>query len=679
MRNSSLWLNLFLVLAIGTCCGCGGNAAKNPAAGSVGAGAGAVAAGPGATAMPPGGPFANGQNPFAPNVPTPPALNLGAIPNPTKIDAGLQKRILTMAGPLKELAAKSALEAPVDRNDLKQIGLAFYSYEDRFQHLPALNGSGKKGAPHPGLSWRVMLLPFLGEQRLYQQFKIDEPWDSANNKPLIAQMPKNFGVNPEGKTRVHVLAGNGTLLKENEGRKTRDVSAGSTNTLLAVVGGPDTAEIWTKPGGLKYSSQEPLKCLGNIGDKFFVLSLDGATRQFPKTINPLTFAKFVQPERGKTIEDLDALNLIREAEIATPVFRAPVTPLAPTSQRLDLSYFPNDTFAALILHPRRICEHPIGKGILSLLPHDKLQPTAFGASYQQGKSINETINLLGQAGITPQNLDEIAILCDKDLVQVAMAGPGRELPSFGLIVRAAAPIDLDLLLSRLAEKTHSLTVQEFEGVTLVVSGPEKAAIACITDSMVLAGRVEFILKMIAAREQTAATSPVTKRLERTGNRLICLSVDAVPVESTLRVLAAGLPNSMSSYSNYILGVQELGLTFDLDAPELLQAQVRFKTPEMTTELFRLIGQQINQTKTQFPAWRQMLAADPKTQGFVGYFDQFTNETEIANFAGNLTLTVPRFKDLEKLPEFLKPLLDSAMQSPQLGVEKGQPFTPEKKK
>ena len=32
------------------------------------------------------------------------------------------------------------------------------------------------------LSWRVALLPYVGEGKLYAEFKLDEPWDSAHNK-----------------------------------------------------------------------------------------------------------------------------------------------------------------------------------------------------------------------------------------------------------------------------------------------------------------------------------------------------------------------------------------------------------------------------------------------------------------------------------------------------------------
>ena len=41
----------------------------------------------------------------------------------------------------------------------------------------------------PGLSWRVAILPYLEQDTLYKQFKLDEPWDSPHNKKLIRQMP----------------------------------------------------------------------------------------------------------------------------------------------------------------------------------------------------------------------------------------------------------------------------------------------------------------------------------------------------------------------------------------------------------------------------------------------------------------------------------------------------------
>src|SRR5437879_3096759 len=58
--------------------------------------------------------------------------------------------------------------------------------------LPAAVVYGKDGTPL--LSWRVSLLPYIEEQELYKQFKLDEPWDSPHNIRLLPHMP------PDSKT-----------------------------------------------------------------------------------------------------------------------------------------------------------------------------------------------------------------------------------------------------------------------------------------------------------------------------------------------------------------------------------------------------------------------------------------------------------------------------------------------
>jgi hypothetical protein len=73
-----------------------------------------------------------------------------------------------------------------------------HNYNDVNAHLPLAATTDKKGKAL--LSWRVALLPYLEEQELYKQFKLDEPWDSAHNKKLLSKMPAVFAP-PGVKTR----------------------------------------------------------------------------------------------------------------------------------------------------------------------------------------------------------------------------------------------------------------------------------------------------------------------------------------------------------------------------------------------------------------------------------------------------------------------------------------------
>jgi hypothetical protein len=70
------------------------------------------------------------------------------------------------------------------------------NYHDAHGRLPPAVVYGKDGKPL--YSWRVLLLPYLDEQELYQQFQLDEPWDSPHNLQLLPRMP-GFYAPPSGK------------------------------------------------------------------------------------------------------------------------------------------------------------------------------------------------------------------------------------------------------------------------------------------------------------------------------------------------------------------------------------------------------------------------------------------------------------------------------------------------
>src|SRR5690606_26090491 len=74
-------------------------------------------------------------------------------------------------------------------NNLKQIMLAIHNYHDTHGKIPQ-DIRDEEG--NLLLSWRVQILPFIEQQALYQQFKLDEPWDSEHNLPLSKVMPRPY-------------------------------------------------------------------------------------------------------------------------------------------------------------------------------------------------------------------------------------------------------------------------------------------------------------------------------------------------------------------------------------------------------------------------------------------------------------------------------------------------------
>ena len=189
-------------------------------------------------------------------------------------------------------------------NVYRMVGLAFHDHESVYSHFPAADSNGGEGDElrGKGLSWRVHILPYLGYYELYDRFNLDEPWDSEQNKALLAEMPIEFGSNEEGKTSLHVFVGEGTMFPGETGLRFRDILDGSSNTILVALAGEDTADFWTKPGGLTIDPANPVAALGNIDEQFVVILADGSLHQLPKDIDGETLKNLINPDDGNPTE-----------------------------------------------------------------------------------------------------------------------------------------------------------------------------------------------------------------------------------------------------------------------------------------------------------------------------------------------------------------------------------------
>ena len=78
-------------------------------------------------------------------------------------------------------------------------------------------------------SWRVLILPYLGDdaKALYEQIRLDEPWDSEHNRAFYSQMPEVFKCSSShdmapGETRYSVLVAQDGLFDRSGVGKTLD-------------------------------------------------------------------------------------------------------------------------------------------------------------------------------------------------------------------------------------------------------------------------------------------------------------------------------------------------------------------------------------------------------------------------------------------------------------------------
>ena len=86
--------------------------------------------------------------------------------------------------------------------NLKKLIPGMHTYHDTYSKLPTDVVATDK-AKTPLLSWRVAILPYIGEQKLYEQFKLDQPWDSESNLKLLSKMPDCLRVGFEAKDSTH--------------------------------------------------------------------------------------------------------------------------------------------------------------------------------------------------------------------------------------------------------------------------------------------------------------------------------------------------------------------------------------------------------------------------------------------------------------------------------------------
>jgi hypothetical protein len=185
------------------------------------------------------------------------------------------------------VGVRTTAERMVVANNLHEIGNAFHNYASAHgDRLPRAAVVNEKGARL--LSWRVLLLPYLGHQELYKQFHLDEPWDSPHNLALLPQMPavyaspKIFPVAPHH-TRYQALVGPGTAF-DGTAVSLPGIPDGTSFTLLVA----EAAEAvpWTKPQDLAYDPNGPLPAFRETGNgwtappAFGVLFADGAVSAY---------------------------------------------------------------------------------------------------------------------------------------------------------------------------------------------------------------------------------------------------------------------------------------------------------------------------------------------------------------------------------------------------------------
>ncbi len=176
-------------------------------------------------------------------------------------------------------------------NDLKQLLLAMHNYVDAYRRMPFNHDMGGRASLE--LSWRVRVLPFLEQANLYEQFKLDEAWDSENNKPLAEKMPELYGKDSKtGKTKFCWI--------ESKVQGFANITDGTSNTIAMI----ESTELvpWTQAKDISIEAAEKMILGLPDGQDIVVGMYDGSVRKLNNKIPAETLHALLTPDGGEAVD-----------------------------------------------------------------------------------------------------------------------------------------------------------------------------------------------------------------------------------------------------------------------------------------------------------------------------------------------------------------------------------------
>ncbi len=190
-------------------------------------------------------------------------------------------------------------------NKLKDIGIALNFYHNVNKHFPPAVVMGPDGkTPH---SWRVELLPYLDKRELFNNYRMDEPWDSDHNRALIAEGAELFSVPSDVPTQdcgYFAIVGSGTAFDPEKGPITIRRVVDGTSKTIAIVEAKHSIP-WTKPQDIAYAADQPLPALGGFfPGGFHAVWLDAHVSFLPDSI-PADYLKAVISYDGREATSFD--------------------------------------------------------------------------------------------------------------------------------------------------------------------------------------------------------------------------------------------------------------------------------------------------------------------------------------------------------------------------------------
>ena len=189
-------------------------------------------------------------------------------------------------------------------NNLKMIALGFESFEEVHDFLPSVR-TKLPNYQYP-VSWRVAILPYIGEEDLYNRYRFDEPWYGENNEKLLKELPDVYRhrsqLQTAGLANYVVIAGKDTVTGDGDSKtKLKEVRDDKNSTILVA---ETLARIpWLSPGDVEFGPEKPTPELGGINPSGFqVAMVDGSVQRIPSDTSDAALRAMFTKSGGETVE-----------------------------------------------------------------------------------------------------------------------------------------------------------------------------------------------------------------------------------------------------------------------------------------------------------------------------------------------------------------------------------------
>jgi hypothetical protein len=228
----------------------------------------------------------------------------------------------TQTPPRTPLAPEERTKRSV--TNLERIAEAFHKHLADKGYYPA---RATFDGDNANLSWRVALLPYLGYQRLFDEFRLDEPWNSRHNYELLKKIPSVYQ-SPErfdDHTNYEVAVSTSTVFSRKGVVRIRDFEDGAKDTAMVVEVDDVAAVPWTAPREFEPDSSTPGRNLGTLRDgSFFLIWGNAEVGRVATSSSPALLRAMFTHDSGE---------VFNAGQVDRPLFEAPprVLPTASAS------------------------------------------------------------------------------------------------------------------------------------------------------------------------------------------------------------------------------------------------------------------------------------------------------------------------------------------------------------